>query len=244
MRHSLQQFLIAMIEPLLHLWRDQHTTYVFLLNVRQSERPSDPAILPWIFISPEVAGTLLFLIAEAAPDAAEMAKQIRWTGQDPVEMRLLSAIADLANGRLERIVSPAMPSTDALVAGDPGASATRSLYFLILAAVRSLAREILDGGEGETGSAMTLFSRAITLAVLVFSLSEVELLPSISVLTPERCLAMLGYSPDVFTDVGLIVFDECHLLHPRDLDTSRRSIDAMLCPKCPSQNLLNHLNRL
>jgi replicative superfamily II helicase len=64
---------------------------------------------------------------------------------------------------------------------------------------------------------------------LLFSPFEIEPLPSISVLTPERCLAMLGFSPDLFVDVGLIVFDECHLLHPRNLDTSHRSIDAMLC---------------
>jgi superfamily II DNA/RNA helicase len=78
---------------------------------------------------------------------------------------------------------------------------------------------------------------------LVFSLFESEPLPSISVLTPERCLAMLGFTPDVFADVGLIVFDECHLLHPRDLDTSRRSIDAMLCllnlnRVCPDADIL------
>ena len=71
---------------------------------------------------------------------------------------------------------------------------------------------------------------------LVFSPLESEPLPGISVLTPERCLAMVSFTPDVFEDVGLIVFDECHLLHPRNMDTSRRSIDAMLC-------LLN-LNRL
>ena len=47
---------------------------------------------------------------------------------------------------------------------------------------------------------------------------------------------MLSFTPEVFEDIGLIVFDECHLLHPRNMDTSRRSIDAMLC-------LLN-LNRL
>ena len=71
---------------------------------------------------------------------------------------------------------------------------------------------------------------------LIFSPMENEPLPGISVLTPERCLAMLSFTSDVFEEVGLIVFDECHLLHPRSNDTSRRSIDAMLC-------LLN-LNRL
>ena len=64
---------------------------------------------------------------------------------------------------------------------------------------------------------------------LLFTAVEVEPLPGISVFTPERCLSILSFSPGLFVDVGLLVFDECHLLHPRDLDTSRRSVDAMLC---------------
>lgn len=35
--------------------------------------------------------------------------------------------------------------------------------------------------------------------------------------------------PEAFEDVGLVMFDECHLLHPREADRSRRSIDSMLC---------------
>jgi hypothetical protein len=54
-------------------------------------------------------------------------------------------------------------------------------------------------------------------------------LPAISVMTPERCLAVMGFEPESFSGVGLLVFDECHLLHPRGSDRSRRSIDAMLC---------------
>ncbi|MBR0974550.1 DEAD/DEAH box helicase [Bradyrhizobium japonicum] len=47
---------------------------------------------------------------------------------------------------------------------------------------------------------------------VVFSPMGAEPLPGISVLTPERCLAMLSFTPAEFEDVGLIVFDECHLL--------------------------------
>lgn len=54
-------------------------------------------------------------------------------------------------------------------------------------------------------------------------------LPDISVMTTERCLALLGYDNEAFSEVGLLVFDECHLLHPGDIDHSRRAIDAMLC---------------
>lgn len=54
-------------------------------------------------------------------------------------------------------------------------------------------------------------------------------LPEIIVTTPERCLMLQSLKPEGFADVGLVMFDECHLLHPREADRSRRSIDAMLC---------------
>lgn len=56
-----------------------------------------------------------------------------------------------------------------------------------------------------------------------------EVLPSVSVMTTERCLALLGYEPEAFSEVGLLVFDECHLLHAEAISTSNRPIDAMLC---------------
>jgi len=39
---------------------------------------------------------------------------------------------------------------------------------------------------------------------------------------------LIAMQPDTFADLGLIVFDECHLLHPREDDRSRRGLDAML----------------
>lgn len=54
-------------------------------------------------------------------------------------------------------------------------------------------------------------------------------LPPMSVMTPERCLSLLGVQPDLFKEVGLLVFDECHLLHAGVNDRSRRAVDAMLC---------------
>lgn len=50
---------------------------------------------------------------------------------------------------------------------------------------------------------------------------------SIEVMTPERCLALLSYSPVAFENVGLLVFDECHLLSP--LSNLRRALDGMFC---------------
>jgi len=54
-------------------------------------------------------------------------------------------------------------------------------------------------------------------------------LPDVSVMTPERCLAMLSFDRELFAEIGLIVFDECHLLHPRDEGGGHRAINAMLC---------------
>lgn len=55
-----------------------------------------------------------------------------------------------------------------------------------------------------------------------------EELPDILVMTPEACLAAGHADPDAFADVGLLIFDECHLLHPQT-DSNKRAIDAMLC---------------
>ncbi|RVG07962.1 DEAD/DEAH box helicase [Sinorhizobium meliloti] len=60
------------------------------------------------------------------------------------------------------------------------------------------------------------------------TLDEIVVLPEAIVTTPERCLLLLTTQPEAFKDLGLVVFDECHLLHPRDVEKSRRSVDAML----------------
>ncbi|MDF2858564.1 MAG: hypothetical protein K0Q87_4415, partial [Neobacillus sp.] len=53
-------------------------------------------------------------------------------------------------------------------------------------------------------------------------------LQDIEVMTPERCLAMLSFTPKSFENVGLLVFDECHILSPQS-GKIRRSLDGMLC---------------
>ena len=60
-------------------------------------------------------------------------------------------------------------------------------------------------------------------------------LPTLAVVTPERCFALLTFAPELFANVGLLVFDECHLLGVARTDGSarprvdRRGVDAMLC---------------
>ncbi|MBW8003489.1 MAG: DEAD/DEAH box helicase [Planctomycetes bacterium] len=50
----------------------------------------------------------------------------------------------------------------------------------------------------------------------------------VAVMTPERCLSILGTETETFSEVGLIVFDECHLLHGGDEYISRRALDSMV----------------
>tara|TARA_R110000850_G_C9961650_1_gene464467 strand:+ start:65 stop:2380 length:2316 start_codon:yes stop_codon:yes gene_type:complete len=64
----------------------------------------------------------------------------------------------------------------------------------------------------------------------------VENLPDIAVMTPEKCFALLTFAPHLFQNVGLLVFDEFHLMSaaidptsPTGIRADRRSIDAMLC---------------
>jgi hypothetical protein len=52
-------------------------------------------------------------------------------------------------------------------------------------------------------------------------------LSSVEVMTPERCLALMSHNAEALEDIGLVVFDECHLLSPQG--GGKRSLDAMLC---------------
>ncbi|WP_417827206.1 DEAD/DEAH box helicase [Thalassospira sp.] len=61
-----------------------------------------------------------------------------------------------------------------------------------------------------------------------FLLQDGTALQDIEVMTPERCLAMLSFAQEAFKDVGLLVFDECHLLKP-EANNIRRALDGMLC---------------
>ncbi|WP_313655974.1 DEAD/DEAH box helicase [Pantoea sp.] len=59
--------------------------------------------------------------------------------------------------------------------------------------------------------------------------NDLERLLPISVFTPEKCLMLLNFRPGLFENTGLLIFDECHLLHPRSSEKSRRALDSMLC---------------
>ncbi|VXC90642.1 RNA helicase [Burkholderia sp. 8Y] len=352
--------------------------HVALLANKIGQRSPRPSRLLLESIPPEVSATLLFLIAESSADAGEMAKAIVVDTDDVVEAALLDAIAQLANGRLEPILSAELPVAGQILFGNQQEQAVRALYFMLLQGVRHLAEELLgrtsddlvpvkgsgrqffkhvkslcveplssaddgddlpfsvypgprhlasllssaardlaasslveippptglDGGDWielkktiatrrpylwrnhrqaikagyltpgvsvavsfPTGAGKsTLAELKIATALLrnkkvVFLVPTLALvdqtanslretfpaadvlrdtgdvvlsddvndrLSAISVMTPERCLAMISFAPNLFGGVGLLVFDECHLLHPRSNDSSRRAIDAML----------------
>ncbi|TCC91915.1 DEAD/DEAH box helicase [Pedobacter frigiditerrae] len=54
-----------------------------------------------------------------------------------------------------------------------------------------------------------------------------DALTTLEVMTPEKCLAFLNFNPSAFSEVGLLVFDECHMLSPSS-GSLRRAIDSML----------------
>lgn len=59
--------------------------------------------------------------------------------------------------------------------------------------------------------------------------SDEDASADILIMTPEACLARLSFDPSIFENAGLLVFDECHLLHPSEPVADRRALDAMLC---------------
>ncbi|MFC3356121.1 DEAD/DEAH box helicase [Sphingobacterium zeae] len=56
-----------------------------------------------------------------------------------------------------------------------------------------------------------------------------EGLETINVMTPERCLTLLAMNPEHFQNIGLVVFDEFHLVNSRIERLDKRSLDAMYC---------------
>lgn len=56
---------------------------------------------------------------------------------------------------------------------------------------------------------------------------EEENKQSIVVMTPEKCLTVLGDTSDKFNDVGLVVFDEFHLMGAQESGNDSRSLTAM-----------------
>jgi hypothetical protein len=102
-------------------------------------------------------------------------------------------------------------------------SAGNKVVFLVptLALVDQLRDELADTFPATIGNIEVAADGDLTGALSVPQLSSIE------VMTPERCLALMSHNAEALHDVGLVVFDECHLLSPQGGGT--RSLDAMLC---------------
>lgn len=342
-----------------------------------TDKPPRPTYVDAVRVAPEICATLLFLIADAQPDAAEMAKRIRVPEGATGEAKLIQAIAYLAAGKLGGInplepmpysrpadLSPAGLAADALLrrlhegvralaaevlarpADTAAPSRAREIFLevkglaiarlndvfdeggpvavsvfpgplhlanLLLGVAGDLAqsalcrvpapagvpdaawwkiirraarkrpylwrnhRQAIDEGylapgisaavsfptgggkstlaELKIATALLTDKKVVVLAPTLAlvdqtafalgkafkdyevlgdldeetSFTDIIELPEIIVTTPERCLMLQSLQADAFANLGLIVFDECHLIHPRDADRSRRGVDAMLC---------------
>lgn len=324
-------------------------------------------------ISTDVAAMLLFLIAEATADAAEIAKRVHASEDGPVIQLLIQSLTALARGDLAKITELAIPELNPIE--DDAELALSALYRQLFIGVKDLSDELLGDDEVDVGSAIEVFrmvkelcastpstdhgligaeigafpgphhlaclliavasdlpSVAVTMiaappgidpdswrtsirkiangrpylwrnhreaiqkgylspgissavgfptgagkstlaelkinATLLTGKKVVFLAPTnalvaqttaslrstfpeesverealddlvsfedesqgsaILVMTPEACLARISVNRDAFGSVGLLVFDECHLLHAVDETRGRRALDAMLC---------------
>lgn len=141
-----------------------------------------------------------------------------------------SHLLAVRSGYLERSVSsvvsfPAGSGKSVVAQLRIGATVARGGRTIYLAPTHALVHQVrsdLDAAFPDTIVADSLIDTG--------EYSEVESkLPSIAVMTPERCLALLGTDEAAFEGVETIVFDECHLIHPRGDGRDRRALDATLC---------------
>ena len=123
--------------------------HVAILAMRATATAPRPSVLGFDGISPEVSATLLFLIAEAAADAAETSKAIVVQTDDAVERALLEAVRHLANGRLAQLLDVDTPSPDVFLQTGGANQGARSLYYMLLHGVRGMAALML--GRRDTG---------------------------------------------------------------------------------------------
>ncbi|MEO1211254.1 MAG: DEAD/DEAH box helicase [Cyanobacteria bacterium J06638_20] len=102
-------------------------------------------------------------------------------------------------------------------------SAGRKVIFLVptLALVDQLRDDLVESFPKSVGNSEISADGDLVAFVAGPELGTIE------VMTPERLLAMLSFADIDVGDIGLIVFDECHLLSTEG--GGARSVDAMLC---------------
>jgi hypothetical protein len=142
----------------------------------------------------------------------------------------------IATGYLDRgqslvMTSPTGSGKTTLAALKIAATITSGKTVLYLAPTHALVAQVERDLNERVGSLATAESVDDT------TLEDIlPALPTLAVVTPERCFALLTFAPELFANVGLLVFDECHLLGVGSREGSahlprvdRRGVDAMLC---------------
>jgi hypothetical protein len=174
------------------------------------------------------AAALSHLPAPAGTDAAAWSRIVRRMARSrPFLWRNhLAAIQQgyLEHGRSAAISFPTGSGKSTLAELKIGAALLRGDQVVFLAPTHALV--------GQTVKALQKTFREVSVFGDVdeeVTLSTILVLPEVIVTTPERCLMLLAMQPEAFANLGLIVFDECHLLHARPDDRSRRGLDSMLC---------------
>ena len=128
-------------------------------------RRSGPSRITATAVSSEISSALLFLIAEAYPDAAEAAKRINPNAEEsgPIERSLLTALQMLAEGRLGDIFAEPLPETTMAPSVD---RAVEALLTLLLRGVRALAQQLSASAAAEDPAiASQLFQRVKALCI-------------------------------------------------------------------------------
>ncbi len=116
-------------------------------------------------VSSDIAAMLLFMVAEAMADAAEMARKVWVESENAIEAALINALKDFASGRLEALTDTAIPRLDTVAEDHVGHTANGALYQLILEGVQALARQQLDPGPSLESAPIDLFERARSLSL-------------------------------------------------------------------------------
>lgn len=132
---------------------------------RQLTGAAAPTQLSERIVSSDIAAMLLFIVAEATADAAELARAIRVESEGAIERALIGALRDLANGRLLSLTDRGVPPPEAVTADSGASTANAALYRLILEGVHALARQLVDPDPGFGSAPSELFERARILSV-------------------------------------------------------------------------------
>lgn len=128
------------------------TAHYVLLQAERIVSDKLPSRLEMDYVSPEVSATVLFMIAGASADAAEMAREIEenFSQGNPHRTSLLRAIRKFARGELGDI-QPHPEFTSADNVGHPSIErAIDALYHLIFNGLASLAAEMLGDADASS----------------------------------------------------------------------------------------------